>query len=196
LLQTRRQEKKCRHPQCNRVAVKRSVCYRHGAKRKMCNNPDCSKTAAKGGVCRRHGVEKKVELANGACHSQDVCTKTNHSLREQERNDDTCADNCCPPETEHSSDRLTICHSLLSLVGTNNFERNIASGTHKAENQNQRSRDSREKDEIDVDTILQVPHYVSDNFRKQRMASKIKSTFAARRSNGASCSLLRPRVAD
>jgi len=146
------------------VAVKRSVCYRHGAKRKMCNNPDCSKTAAKGGVCRRHGVEKKVELANGACHSQDVCTKTNHSLREQERNDDTCADNCCPPETEHSSDRLTICHSLLSLVGTNDCERNIASGTQQT--QNQPSRDSREKDEIDVDTILQVPHYVSDNFRK------------------------------
>eukprot|EP00590_Aulacoseira_subarctica_P000455 CAMPEP_0172434214 /NCGR_PEP_ID=MMETSP1064-20121228/70509_1 /TAXON_ID=202472 /ORGANISM="Aulacoseira subarctica , Strain CCAP 1002/5" /LENGTH=263 /DNA_ID=CAMNT_0013182417 /DNA_START=314 /DNA_END=1105 /DNA_ORIENTATION=- len=132
----------------------------------MCNNPDCSRIAAKGGVCRRHGVEKKVELANGACHTHDVCMKTNHSIPEQERNDDTCANNCSLPETEHVSDRLTVCHSLLSLVGTNNFERNIASGTHKAENQNQRSRDSREIDEIDVDTILQVPHYVSDNFRK------------------------------
>jgi len=190
---------RCSQANCSNKAVNGGVCCRHGAKLKKCNYANCPNLSTKGGFCRRHvkittKSSEQVELADGVYSNHDVCTRTDYSLPEQERNDDTCANNCSLPETEHVSDRLTVCHSLLSLVGTNDFERNIASGTQQA--QNQRSRDSREIDEIDVDTILQVPHYVSDNFRKQRMASKIKSTFAARRSNGASCSLLRPRVAD
>jgi len=93
--------------------------------------------------------------------------KTNHSLPEQEQNDDTYANCCSSPETEHISDILNACHSLLSFVGTDNVKRNIAGVTQPA--QKQRSRESRvprEQDEIDLDTILQVPHYVSDNFRK------------------------------
>lgn len=150
-------KKRCRYPQCPSVAVKNGVCHRHGAQRKRCSRPECNNVAVKSGVCQKHGANRgkrcrylrcaKMATDSGFCRAHD----------------DSCANNRSQLETaEHSSERLAVCHSLLSLVGTNDFERNIAGVTPQPQNQ----RSTRENDEIDVDTILQIPHYVSDKFRK------------------------------
>jgi len=87
LLQTPRQERK-RADIPNAIAWLLNVGFATDtARRERCNYPDYSRTAAKGGVCQRYGAEKKIELTNGACHSHNVCTKTKHSLPEQEHKD-------------------------------------------------------------------------------------------------------------
>ena len=134
---------RCSQANCSNKAVNGGVCCRHGAKLKKCNYANCPNLSAKGGFCRRHikkitDSNQQVALSNEVCHSShDLCTRTTYILPEQRSNG--------------SQNKSNFSHVKVS-----SYQRT----------ESQKCKNSEENEKIDVDTILQVPHYVSDNFRK------------------------------
>ena len=55
----------CNHEGCNNFAVKRGVCWRHGAKHdaKICSEEGCTNIAVKRGTCVRHGAKTPAYIA-------------------------------------------------------------------------------------------------------------------------------------
>ena len=54
-----RKRKKCSHDDCENIAVKDGVCYKHGAERKKCSHDDCENIVVKDGVCYKHSAERR-----------------------------------------------------------------------------------------------------------------------------------------
>lgn len=182
----------CSLPECTNNAVNGGVCRRHGATVKKCSRFDCSNLSAKGGVCRRHGaIARRCDRPlctnnakrNGLCRRHGayrpnikappeaglVCPVTQEIAS-------TGAPPAVIPDSMHAAkqalspadDPVIHRHSAVAMASeTESPVVETLPSLQQMHDKNKASnQDSRENEEIDIDTILQIPYYITCNFRK------------------------------
>ena len=187
-------KKTCHHPGCTKIAQMRGVCRSHGATVKTCSHTGCSNNSVNSGVCCRHGaiIKKcgRLECSNistkgGFCrrHGTGAPHTSNDTDRLVLMSPPGSALVCqviksafmtCMPKAKQASlppdEPVIHRHSAVATManGTESpVVENLLSLQQMHDNKNTSSnRISRHNEKIDMDTILQIPYYITYNFRK------------------------------
>jgi len=160
--------RKCGIAYCTKLSAKGGVCRRHGAAATKCKTPFCTNNSKRYGLCRRHGAYRpNIKAPPGAgpvcAETQEIASTGAVPAENLETGMHEVKQALLPPDEPviHSQSAVAMASETESPLLENHLSLQQMHDKDKFSYRN-----SRENEEIDMDTILQLPFCITYNFRK------------------------------